>query len=150
MNDVLQIRLHGGGLRDLGEITQLDRGFRSLRRRAELLLLFPVARAVAGGGDGDLEKAQEILGVLVQKGEKDPAATVREGDAIEIVLGERFRRVVVSTIPAAQAAKELARAMYIDETPVQAKVDVVTQIFRDRGTGRPTKKERREMDRLRR
>ena len=79
-----------------------------------------------------------------------PAATVREGDAIEIVLDERFRRVVVSTIPAAQAAKELARAMYVDETPVQEKVDVVTQIFRDRGTGRPTKKERREMDRLRR
>ena len=79
-----------------------------------------------------------------------PAATVREGDAIEIILGERFRRVVVSTIPSAQAAKELARAMYVDETPVQEKVDVVTQIFRDRGTGRPTKKERREMDRLRR
>ena len=50
-----------------------------------------------------------------------PAATVREGDAIEIVLGERFRRVVVSTIPAAQAAKELARAMYVDETPVRRK-----------------------------
>ena len=79
-----------------------------------------------------------------------PAAAVREGDAIEIVLGERFRRVVVSTIPAAQAAKELARAMYVDETPVQEKVDAVTQIFRDRGTGRPTKKERREIDRWRR
>ena len=78
-----------------------------------------------------------------------PAATVREGDAIEIVLGERFRRVVVSTIPAAQAAKELARAMYVDETPVQENVDVVTQIFRDRGTGRPTKKERREIEKFR-
>src|SRR2546430_12971453 len=53
MNDVLQIRLHGDRLRDLGEITQLDRGCRSLRRRAELLLLFQIVRAVAGGGDGD-------------------------------------------------------------------------------------------------
>ena len=79
-----------------------------------------------------------------------PAATVREGDAIEIVLGERFRRVVVSTIPGAQAAKELSRAMYVDETPVQEKVDVVTRIFRDRGTGRPTKKERREIEKWRR
>ena len=78
-----------------------------------------------------------------------PAAAVREGDAIEIVLDERFRRVVVSTIPAAQAAKEPARAMYVDETPVQEKVDVVTQIFRDRGTGRPTKKERREIEKFR-
>lgn len=78
-----------------------------------------------------------------------PAAAVREGDAIEIVLGERFRRVVVSVIPATQAAKELARTMYVDETPVQEKVDVVTQIFRDRGTGRPTKKERREIEKFR-
>src|SRR6266511_3345398 len=69
-----------------------------------------------------------------------PAATVREGDAIEIVLGERFRRVIVSVIPATQAAKELARTMYVDETPVREKVDV---IFRERGAGRPTKKERR-------
>src|SRR5258705_11721066 len=53
MNDVLQVRLHCDRLRDLGEITQLDRGFRSLRRRAELLLLLHVARAVACGGDGD-------------------------------------------------------------------------------------------------
>jgi len=75
-----------------------------------------------------------------------PAATVREGDAIEIVLGERFRRVVVTTIPAAQAAKELARAMYVDETPVQEKVEI---IFRERGSGRPTKKERREIEKFR-
>src|ERR1044071_6351277 len=78
-----------------------------------------------------------------------PAATVREGDVIEMVLGERFRRVVVSLLPHAQAAKELARTMYVDETPVQEKVDVVTAISRDRGTGRPTKKERREMEKWR-
>ena len=77
-----------------------------------------------------------------------PAATVREGDAIEMYLGERFRRVVVSVIPRAQAAKELARTMYVDESPVQEKVDVVSAILRDRGAGRPTKRERREMERL--
>lgn len=79
-----------------------------------------------------------------------PAATVREGDVIEMYLGERFRRVVVSVVPHTQAAKELARTMYVDETPVQEKVDIVTAIFRERGAGRPTKKERRETDRLRR
>ena len=78
-----------------------------------------------------------------------PAAAVREGDVIEMVLGERFRRVVVSVIPETQAAKELARTMYVDETPVQEKVDAVTAIFRDRGMGRPTKKERRDIEKLR-
>jgi hypothetical protein len=39
--------------------------------------------------------------------------------------------------------------MYVDETPAQEKVDVVTAIFRERGAGRPTKKERREMEKLR-
>jgi hypothetical protein len=33
---------------------------------------------------------------------------------------------------------------------VQEKVDVVTAILRDRGAGRPTKKQRREMENLRR
>jgi ribosome-associated heat shock protein Hsp15 len=78
-----------------------------------------------------------------------PAATVREGDVIEMYLGERFRRVVISVVPQAQAAKELARTMYVDETPAQEKVDMVTAIFRDRGAGRPTKRERREIDKLR-
>src|ERR1043166_2177619 len=78
-----------------------------------------------------------------------PAATVRDGDVIEMYLGERFRRVVISVVPQAQAAKELARTMYVDETPAQEKVDMVTAIFRDRGAGRPTKLERREIDKLR-
>jgi ribosome-associated heat shock protein Hsp15 len=83
----------------------------------------------------------KINGVRVK-----PAATVREGDTIEMYLGERFRRVIVSVIPQAQAAKELARTMYVDESP--APVDAITAILRDRGAGRPTKKQRREMERL--
>jgi ribosome-associated heat shock protein Hsp15 len=39
--------------------------------------------------------------------------------------------------------------MYLDESPQQEKVDVVSAIFRDRGAGRPTKKERREMEKVR-
>jgi ribosome-associated heat shock protein Hsp15 len=78
-----------------------------------------------------------------------PSAALKEGDAVEFYQGERFRRVIVQQLPETNVSKEAARAMYIDESPVQQKPDVVTQIFRERGAGRPTKKERREIERWR-
>ena len=79
-----------------------------------------------------------------------PAAAVKEGDLIELFSGDAYRRVVVRALPERNVSKEVARTMYVDETPVREKIDVVTKIFRERGTGRPTKKERREMDKWRR
>jgi len=73
-----------------------------------------------------------------------PASPVRENDVIEFYIGETFRRVIVTSIPDRQQAKELARTMYVDETPVVEKIDV--PMFRDRGSGRPTKRERRDME----
>lgn len=78
-----------------------------------------------------------------------PAASVKAGDVVEFYLADRFRRVVVQVVPETQPSKEAARTMYLDESPQQEKTDVLTAIFRDRGTGRPTKKERRVMDKLR-
>ncbi|MFP5247013.1 MAG: RNA-binding S4 domain-containing protein, partial [Thermoanaerobaculia bacterium] len=57
--------------------------------------------------------------------------------------------VVVQALPTTNVSKEVARTMYVDETPVQPKEDFVTQVFRERGTGRPTKKERREIEKWR-
>jgi ribosome-associated heat shock protein Hsp15 len=78
-----------------------------------------------------------------------PAAVVKEGDVVEFVLGTHFRRVVVAALPETQSSKEMARTMYIDETPKQEVVEKVSAAFRDRGAGRPTKKERREIEKLR-
>src|SRR5436305_9853780 len=74
-----------------------------------------------------------------------PAAVVREGDVIEFLLGTHFRRVIVAALPETQASKEAARAMYVDETPKQ-EVDPSINVIRDRGMGRPTKKERRDIE----
>lgn len=80
-----------------------------------------------------------------------PAAPVREGDVVEFYAGDRFRRVVVAALPAGNVSKEVARTMYIDETPAAPeKVEKAIEVFRDRGSGRPTKKDRRETDKLRR
>ena len=79
-----------------------------------------------------------------------PAAPVRIGDTIEFYVGTHFRRVVVQGLPESNVSKEIARTMYVDQTPVREKLDVMSAMFRDRGTGRPTKKERRDLDKVRR
>ena len=79
-----------------------------------------------------------------------PAATVREGDVVEMYAGERFRRVVVQAVPETNVSKEVARTMYLDQTPAREKLDAAASAFRDRGTGRPTKKERRDLEKWKR
>lgn len=78
-----------------------------------------------------------------------PATALREGDVVEFLQGSHFRRVVVAGLPESNVSKEVARTMYVDETPEQ-KVDLRAGGFRrDRGAGRPTKKERRDIEKLR-
>ena len=77
-----------------------------------------------------------------------PAAPVREGDVVEFYLNDRFRKVVVTGLPESQLAKDVARTMYVDESPVQERPPQL--VSRERGMGRPTKKERRDMDKWKR
>jgi ribosome-associated heat shock protein Hsp15 len=77
-----------------------------------------------------------------------PAAPVHAGDVIELFAGLDYRKVVVKELPEGNVSKEQARTMYDDETPVREKVPMPA-MSRDRGTGRPTKKERREIEKVR-
>ncbi|HEX9162016.1 MAG TPA: S4 domain-containing protein [Thermoanaerobaculia bacterium] len=79
-----------------------------------------------------------------------PAAAVKEDDVIEFLQNDRFRRVIAVVLPDAQLSKEAGRTAYIDETPVQQTQPAAASSFRDRGAGRPTKRERREMERFKR
>jgi ribosome-associated heat shock protein Hsp15 len=77
-----------------------------------------------------------------------PAAPVREGDVVEFYDGgDRYRRVVVQFVPDTNVSKEAARTMYDDQTPVQ--VREIGPVERDRGMGRPTKRDRREIEKIR-
>src|ERR1051326_2952132 len=78
-----------------------------------------------------------------------PAASVKEGDVVEFLLNDRFRKVVVVALPVTNVSKAVSRTMYIDETPKQ-EVDILRTGLRERGSGRPTKRERRDIERLRR
>jgi len=75
-----------------------------------------------------------------------PAASVKMGDVVEFYLGDRFRKVIVEVVPEGQLSKEAGRTAYTDESPAPPKLDVVATTYRDRGAGRPTKKERREIE----
>lgn len=77
-----------------------------------------------------------------------PASPVKVGDTVE-VIGERYRKLIVQGLPERTIAKAEARTMYEDITP---KVEIEKSMIqeRDRGAGRPTKRDRREIDRWKR
>jgi ribosome-associated heat shock protein Hsp15 len=77
-----------------------------------------------------------------------PATPVKEGDLVEFYQGTHFRRVVVQGLPVTNVSKEVARTLYDDQTPKQ-EVDAAFTAYRDRGAGRPTKKDRREIEKIR-
>src|SRR4051812_35260184 len=77
-----------------------------------------------------------------------PSAPVRDGDVVEFLLDDHYRRVIVTGLPESNIAKAQARTMYVDETPKQ-EVDILRSGIRERGSGRPTKRERRDLERLR-
>ena len=78
-----------------------------------------------------------------------PAAAVRPGDLVEFMVGTHYRRVVVETLTEGPVSKDVARTMYRDETSKQDR-DILRVAFRERGTGRPTKRDRREVDKFKR
>jgi ribosome-associated heat shock protein Hsp15 len=76
-----------------------------------------------------------------------PAAPVKDGDVVEFYDGgDRYRKVIVQFVPDANVSKVDARTMYDDETPVQ--VREIPPMERERGAGRPTKRDRRDIESL--
>lgn len=95
--------------------------------------------------------AEACAGGHVRINEKraKPASLVRAGDLVEL-SSDRYRRVVVLGLPERPVSKAEAKTMYRDETPEQPPEVRIRVAVRDRGAGRPTKKQRREMERWRR
>lgn len=71
------------------------------------------------------------------------------GDTIRVRQAGFDKILEVSAVLAKRVGADIATRCYIDHTPERPK-EVIPQVpVRDRGTGRPTKKDRREMERLR-
>lgn len=79
-----------------------------------------------------------------------PARTVVPGDEVRARVGDRERIVeVVETIAKRVGAPVAARCLIDRSPPPPPRPQLVGVPVRDRGAGRPTKKERRDMERLR-
>ncbi|MGX2997855.1 RNA-binding S4 domain-containing protein [Streptomyces sp. JNUCC 64] len=79
-----------------------------------------------------------------------PAYGVRVGDEVRVRQEGRDRVVIVKRIIRKRVGAPVAVDCYVDNSPPPPPRDAVAPAgIRDRGTGRPTKRDRREMERLR-
>lgn len=79
-----------------------------------------------------------------------PAQAVKAGDEVRMRYAGRDRVVVVKRVIRKRVGAPVAVECYVDNSPPPPPREAVAPAgVRDRGTGRPTKRDRREMDRLR-
>ncbi|MET9760308.1 RNA-binding S4 domain-containing protein [Streptomyces sp. NPDC006372] len=79
-----------------------------------------------------------------------PAHAVRVGDEVRLRHDGRERVVVVTRLIRKRVGAPVAVQCYIDNSPPPPPREAVAPAgIRDRGAGRPTKRDRREMERLR-
>lgn len=80
-----------------------------------------------------------------------PASAVKPGDEIRLRHDGRERIVIVQRVIRKRVGAPVAQECYIDKSPPPPPREALIPIgLRDRGAGRPTKRDRRELERLRR
>ncbi|MEA3530072.1 RNA-binding S4 domain-containing protein [Nocardia sp. CDC186] len=78
-----------------------------------------------------------------------PAQPVRTGDEVRVRVGGIERIVIVERIITKRVGAPIAAQCLIDRSPPPPPREILASLpRRDRGAGRPTKRERRETDRL--
>lgn len=90
--------------------------------------------------------------VRVNGSRAKPAAPVRAGDRVVVrKRGGQERIVEVVRVVDARVSPSLAAECLLDRTPVAPPPSQAPAVSRrERGSGRPSKRERRELDRMRR
>jgi ribosome-associated heat shock protein Hsp15 len=79
-----------------------------------------------------------------------PSVKVRAGDRVEALIAERERIVEVVRPIETRVGAPVAATCYVDHTPPPIVTEVRPGIMAVRGEGRPSKRLRRELERLRR
>jgi ribosome-associated heat shock protein Hsp15 len=103
-------------------------------------------------------KSRTLAAGLVEEGKvrlnrertTKPSQTVRVGDVLTIAVGPRIRVLEVAAIGSRRGPASEAQALYVDRSPPMraAPTEPPAGGERPSGTGRPTKRDRRQIDRL--
>ena len=88
--------------------------------------------------------------VRVNGNSAKPSTKVRAGDRVNAVIGTRERVVEVVRPIEARVGAPVAATCYIDHTPPVEAVEIAPGIKMIRGEGPPSKRLRRELERMRR
>ena len=107
-----------------------------------------------------LQKSRSIAQKAIEAGHvrvndarvTQPSFALKAGDVVVLSLDRRDMTVRVLQAGNRRGPYEEARLLYEDLTPppvLGEKLNAFEQATRERGSGRPTKKERRDVDRLR-
>jgi ribosome-associated heat shock protein Hsp15 len=87
--------------------------------------------------------------VRVNDRQAKPASTVSPGDEVRARVGDTTRIVQVVRVIEKRVGAPDAVTCYLDRTPAAPPIPYVPVAVRDRGAGRPTKRDRRILDRWR-
>jgi ribosome-associated heat shock protein Hsp15 len=87
--------------------------------------------------------------VEVNGGVAKSATAVKIGDRIEARIAQRQRIVVVTRVINKRVGAPIAAECLVDHSPVIDREHSPPVFERERGSGRPTKRDRRQIDRLR-
>ena len=116
------------------ESTRIDRWLWAVR----LTKTRPDAAAACRGGH-----------VRVNDRPAKPSTTVSPGDRVHARVGDTTRIVEVQRVIQKRVGPADAVTCYLDRTPKAVPAASVPVAFRDRGAGRPTKRDRRILDKWR-
>jgi ribosome-associated heat shock protein Hsp15 len=115
--------------------TRIDRWLCAVR----LVKTRPLATRLCDGGH-----------VLVNGSPAKPSTKVRAGDRVEARIADRERIVEVVRPIESRVGAPAAATCYVDHSPPPVVMEVAPGMKRIRGEGRPGKRLRRELERLRR
>ena len=100
-------------------------------------------------------RACQLNRVRINGERAKPHRALALGDRIEVEKGDRLRILVVSELADKPLPKAEVPRIYVDESPPVPPPDPMARLLRrppvqrEAGAGRPTKKQRREIERLR-